>query len=83
MGIFNRQIKGYDPDKDDLPPVPKDEIGEVQTLAERIWDFEDHGITTWPDVRNLHEQGHKVATQLYRDRITLANHILERYQPRE
>lgn len=83
MGIFSRQTKLYDPDKDDLPPVPENEIGEVQNLAELIWNFEDHGNTSWKEVRDMHERGYETASRMYKDRINLANHILERYQPRD
>ena len=34
-----------------LPPVPPEEIGEVQNLAELIWDFENHGSLKWKEVR--------------------------------
>lgn len=78
MGIFGKKIKSAEMD---LPPVPADEIGEVQNLADFIWDFEDHGNTTWVDIRRMHEEGFETATRMYRDRITLANHILTRYQP--
>lgn len=80
MGMFGKKIRDADMD---LPPVPEDEIGEVQDLAEIIWNVEDHGNTTWKEVRRMHEEGYPTATQLYRDRIVLANKILERYQPRE
>lgn len=83
MGLFNRKEKLYDPEKDNLPPVPPEEIGEPQRLAELIWNFENHGITTWADVRRMHEEGYSVSTQMYKDRIALANHILGRYEPRE
>lgn len=80
MGIFKRQIQKVE---EELPPVPEDEVGEVQTLAALIWENEAPP-SSWVELREAHEIGnYPSATDAYRKRIDLANKILERYQPRQ
>lgn len=81
VGIFGRQTKKYDAEET-LPPVPEEEVGEVQNLAKVIWEFENHDMT-WEHLRGMHEDGFASATRLYKDRIAISNHILEKYEPRK
>ncbi len=82
MGMFRRHVeKSYDEEEIQLPPVPPEEIGEVQNLAKLIWEFESHGVT-WEDLRSQHERGLTSASHFYKDRIAIANHILKKYEPR-
>lgn len=82
MGMFKRHVeKSYEEDIQ-LPPVPPEEIGEVQNLAKLIWEFESHGVT-WEELRSQHERGLTSASHFYKDRIAIANHILREYEPRK